>query len=325
MDPLLIDMVELFRSKHRGGLTLPRLADSLGISRSRFGRGIEELRQLGYVFREMPQGEITLVSSPDRMIDTEIWSGLKTKTFARHLHCYRRIGSTNARAQELAEAGAPEGTVVVAEEQTKGRGRLGRGWHSASGLGIWSSIILRPMLSLRQASGISLLAALAFAESVEHELGLVVGLKWPNDGLIGGMKVFGVLTEVSAEVDRVYYAVCGTGINVAHRRGDFPPSLRDTAGSLAMAKGGPVDRLAFYRTFLHRFETAYRGFRRNGIAPFMPGYRERSILLGREVVVKQGDRTINGIASEVDDSGALVVRVGRRRVTIHAGEATLRM
>jgi len=324
MESLLPEIVTLLRSKGRGGHTLPRLADILGISRLRLGRGLDELRKLGYVIQETPRGMLALVSSPDRMIDTEIWPGLKTKTFARRLHCYRRIGSTNARALELAEVGTPEGTVVVAEEQTKGRGRLGRAWHSAPGLGIWSSVILRPAVSLQQASGISLLAALAFAETVEHELGLVVELKWPNDGLIGGRKILGVLTEVSAEVDRLYYAICGTGINVAHQPKDFPPGLRDTAGSLAMAKGAPVDRIAFYRAFLYRFETLYRRFRREGIGLFLPAYRERSILLGKEVAVKQGDQTTTGVATAIDDNGALVLRTGRRLVTIFAGEATLR-
>ena len=258
------------------------------------------------------------------MIDTEIHSGLKTKVFARQLHCYKRIGSTNTRAMELAEAGAPEGTVVVAEEQTLGRGRLGRSWHSPAGLGIWSSIVLRPAVTLQRASGLSLVAALAFADAAQTELGLDAQLKWPNDALLDGRKVMGVLTEVSAELDRVNHAVCGTGINVSHTPEDFPRALREQATSLAIATGQPVGRLAFYRSFLERFEKLYRQFVREGLAPLLPEYRRRSMLLGKDVTVRQGRDAISGVAEQIDDNGALIIRDGRSHVVVFAGEATLR-
>ncbi|MBI3872298.1 MAG: biotin--[acetyl-CoA-carboxylase] ligase [candidate division Zixibacteria bacterium] len=324
MDPLLTDIVVLLRAKRPAhGTSAAGLAAALNIPVARLNRALDEIRELGYVLQVESSEAIRLVSSPDRMIDTEILSGLKTKLFARQLHCYRKIGSTNTRATQLAESGAPEGTVVVAEEQTGGRGRLGRSWHSAPGLGIWSSVILRPQMPLQRASGLSLLAALAFAEVAEERLGLRVDLKWPNDGLIDGKKILGVLTEVSAEVDRVYHAVCGTGINVSHQPHDFPPSLRPAAGSLAMAAGEPVDRIAFYRAFLERFETLYRRFRRGGIAPFLPDYRRRSILLGKDVTIRQGEQTISGVATGIDDNGALIIRSGKREVVISSGEATL--
>jgi BirA family biotin operon repressor/biotin-[acetyl-CoA-carboxylase] ligase len=142
--------------------------------------------------------------------------------------------------------------------------------------------------------------------------------------LIDGHKVLGVLTEVSTETDQVYFAVCGTGINVSHLPTDFPQSLRQPAGSLAMACGHSVDRLAFYRAFLSQFETLYRRFRRDGIAPFLDDYRKRSLLLGREVIVTQGPLTIQGRAITIDENGALIVRDGRKNTVIFAGEATLR-
>ena len=325
MEALINDIADLLRTRRVShGWTDVELADTLGISKSRVLKALDELRELGYEFSASASGALRILKSPDRMIDTEILAGLKTRTFARHLHCYNRLSSTNTRAIELAEAGAPEGTVVVAEEQTGGRGRLGRSWHSSPGLGIWSSVILRPQIPLQKASGLSLLAALAFAQTAENVLDLKVDLKWPNDGLIDGRKVLGILTEVTAETDRVYFAVCGTGINVSHRQSDFPLSLRSTAGSLSAASGHSVDRLAFYRAFLFEFEALYRTFRRDGIQPFLGEYRKRSLLLGREVVVHQGHTIIRGKAVAIDDNGALVVRDGKRDIVVFAGEATLK-
>ena len=325
MEALINDIADLLRTRRAAhGWTDAELADTLGISKSRVIKALEELRELGYEFSASSSGALRILKAPDRMIDTEILAGLKTRTFAKHLHCYNRLSSTNTRALELAEAGAPEGTVVVAEEQTGGRGRLGRSWHSPPRLGIWSSIILRPQIPLQKASGLSLLAALAFAQTAEEQLGLTVDLKWPNDGLIDGRKVLGILTEVSAETDRLYFAVCGTGINVSHLPTDFPPALRTTAGSLTMAVGRPVDRIGFYRAFLASFETLYRIFRRDGIHPFLADYRKKSMLLGREVTVHQGHTAIHGRAVAIDDNGALVIRDGRKDIVVFAGEATLR-
>jgi BirA family biotin operon repressor/biotin-[acetyl-CoA-carboxylase] ligase len=299
------------------------LASTLGLSRARVSHALDDLRSLGYCFTVDAREHVHLTAAPDRMIDTEILSGLKTRVFGRHLHCYKRVGSTNTRAAELADSGAPEGTLVVAEEQVEGRGRLGRGWHSAQGLGIWSSVILRPQLPLPRAYGLSLLAALAFAEIAASELGLEVDLKWPNDGLIAGRKILGVLSELSTEKDRLRYAICGMGINVSHQLEDFPPELRRTAGSLAMAAGHPVERVAFFRVFLAAFERLYRGFRREGIAPYLDDYRRRSLLLGREVSVVLGRETIRGKAVAIDENGALIVRVGRQDRVVFAGEASL--
>lgn len=325
MELLINEIAVLLRTRRpASGWTIAELQHALGASHARVQKAIEQMRDLGYELSASNGGAFHITRGPDRMIDTEILAGLKTRIFARQLHCYNRLGSTNTRAIELAESDAPEGTIVVAEEQTGGRGRLGRAWHSPRGLGIWSSIVLRPQIPLPKASGLSLLAALAFAHSAERELGLQVDLKWPNDGLIDGRKVLGILTEVSAETDRVYYAVCGTGINVSHSSSDFPESLRHHAISLAMACGHSVDRLGFYRTFLLEFESLYRGFRREGISPYLDDYRRRSILLGREVTVRQGHAVIIGRAVAIDDNGALVVREGRKDTVVFAGEATLR-
>lgn len=323
MDPLTAEVIGLLRG-HKRPPALGSLAMALNISVPRLQRTLENLKDLGYQVAVDHDQHLSLLSSPDRMTDIEILSGLKTRSFGRHLYCYRQIGSTNAAAITLAERGAPEGTVVVAEEQTKGRGRLGRHWHSPAGLGIWSSVVLRPEVSPAQAGGLSLLAALAFAETVESELGLEVQLKWPNDGLINRRKVCGVLVELSAEVDRVHFAICGVGINVAHTAKDFPSALRKTAGSLAIARGAPVDRLAFYRAFLLRFETIYRRFRHEGLAPLLPAYRQRSLLLGKKVTVRQGRLKITGTATEIDNTGGLVVRSGKKEIVAHSGEATLR-
>lgn len=301
-----------------------QLAEMLSVTRARLARIFDELTELGYEFEIIRNGAVHIARAPDRMIDTEIVNGLRTRTFGRALHCYRQVGSTNVVAIELAESGAPEGTVVVAEEQTRGRGRLGRNWHSAPGLGIWSSVVLRPKIAPDAVTGISIVAALAFAETVDNHLGLDVQLKWPNDGLIDNRKVCGILVELSAEVGRLHYAVCGTGINVAHKETDFPPEIRPQATSLTIAAGRPVDRLAFYRRFLFDFEVLYQRFVRDGLAPLLPIYRARSILLGHTVTVSQGERHTTGMAEEIDEFGRLIIRSQGQRVALNSGEATLR-
>lgn len=323
MDKLADDVIHQLRSQ-TAPATLAQLAATLSVGRDRLSSVLDDLKSLGYRFQTDAHEHLELVQSPDRMIDVEIWAGLKTRTFARQLQCYQRLGSTNATAIEFAEADAPEGTVVVAEEQLRGRGRLGRNWHSAPGLGIWSSVVLRPRVTPDAITGLSLVAGLAFAETVAHELGLEAQLKWPNDGLLDGRKVCGILVELSAEIGRVRYAVCGTGINVAHQPDDFPPELRATAGSLAMAAGVPVDRLSFYRTFLLQLETLYHRFQRDGLEPLLPGYRRHSLLLGKDVTVRRGDHVISGTAEGIDELGRLVVRQGNETIAISSGEATLR-
>lgn len=325
---LQIGVIELL---HARPLTTLQLVEILGADADVLSAALHELAGHGYVIAPDADGALRLIARPDRMIDTEILAGLRTKIFAKGLHCYAKVRSTNTRAVELADSGAPEGTIVVAEEQTGGKGRLGRQWFSASGLGIWSSIILRPSGLLQRASGLSLLAALAFAQTVEQKLNLTVGLKWPNDGLIDGKKVLGVLTEVSAlkrrpsiENDLVEYAVCGTGINVSHTAEDFPDEFRARAISLAMAQGRPVDRMALYRAFLEHFDALYTRFRSDGIPPFLAEYKRRSVLLGQEVAIKQGHHTITGTAVDLDDNGALIVRNGQQDTVVFSGEATLR-
>ncbi|HUU45648.1 MAG TPA: biotin--[acetyl-CoA-carboxylase] ligase [Acidobacteriota bacterium] len=318
-DQLLIDIVARLRVRPSDRR---ELAAAVNLSPEQLDEAAAELRGFGYAL-DVAHDRIALTETPDRMIDTEILAGLQTAIFARQLHCYGTIRSTNVRARELAEAGAPDGTVVVAEQQTGGIGRFGRPWHSAAGLGIWSTVILRPPGPPEKVSGLSLLAGVVFAQTVEEELGLTVGLKWPNDGLIDGKKVIGILTELATESGNVEYAVCGTGINVAHTATDFPPELREIAASLAMAKGEPVGRMAFYRAFLRRFDTHYRHFRNEGIGPFLSDYRDRSILLGRDVTIQQGKKTITGRAVAIDDSGALVIRSGSDDILVFSGEATL--
>ncbi|MBD3298556.1 MAG: biotin--[acetyl-CoA-carboxylase] ligase [candidate division Zixibacteria bacterium] len=323
IDPLADDVIHHLRTTDPPP-SESQLADTLSVTRARLARIFDELTVLGYVFETTRNGAVHIAHTPDRMIDTEIVNGLRTRTFGRTLHCYRQVGSTNITAIELAESGAPEGTVVVAEEQTRGRGRLGRNWHSSPGLGIWSSVVLRPNIAPDAVTGISIVAALAFAETVDNQLGLDVQLKWPNDGLIDNRKVCGILVELSAEVGRLHYAVCGTGINVAHKETDFPAEIRPQASSLTIATGRPVDRLAFYRQSLFDFEELYQTFMRDGLAPLLPIYRARSILLGQTVTVTQGETHTTGLAEEIDECGRLIVRSAGQRVALNSGEATLR-
>lgn len=245
----------------------------------------------------------------------EIERGLQTQRLGRPLHVHDRVKSTNDVARELAEAGAPEGTAVLAREQTGGRGRMGRRWASPPG-GLWLSVVLRPQLSVAEWTRLGFAASVAAAAAVEEVAGVPVGLKWPNDLVVGGRKLGGVLVEAGGA-----YAIAGIGINTNVQVELLEPEIAAAATSLS-AMGRNVDLAALVRRVLLELEHHYGMLQRDGPA-VMAKWRERSITLGRAVRVIGAD-VFDGIAETVDDDGALLVRTpsGVRRV--FAGEVSLR-
>jgi BirA family biotin operon repressor/biotin-[acetyl-CoA-carboxylase] ligase len=299
------------------------LAEKLGISRAAVFKRVEALRERGYAIEARHAQGYVLVGTPDRLDATELGPHLAGSWRAIEWHA--TIDSTQRRARELARTGAAEGTIVVAETQTAGRGRLGRRWHSPPGANLYFSVILRPPLEPAVVPQLALVAGLAVAQTIRAVTDLDARLKWPNDVLVGGRKVTGVLTEMDAELEQVHSVVAGIGVNVNAPADAFPPELRRTATSLAIACGRRVDRVAFTARVFADLEALYRRFLAAGFTALRVEWERLSALADRTVVVAGADGEIGGRVVGLGDDGAL--RLVDAAGTMHrvvAGEVTIR-
>jgi len=315
------EVLALLRRLRGKPLALQRLATELQLEEPRLERAIAELRGMGYEIIEHPNG-YQLHKRSWRLVPTEIEDGLTTSILGKTIYCFEHLTSTNERAFQLASEGVPDGTLVIAERQTKGRGRLARNWFSPPGLGIWMTLILRPKIKPANAPGLSLVAGLALALTIEEHLNIPARLKWPNDCLLNGKKTAGILTELSADCGRVEFVILGIGINVGHGEDDFPSELRHTATSLALAAQKPIDRVKFLQVFLRRLELDYFQFMRVGLGPTIGRYESHCSLIGCEIEAQVGRRTIRGRAARIDPGGGLVIDVAGAETILTAGEVT---
>jgi BirA family biotin operon repressor/biotin-[acetyl-CoA-carboxylase] ligase len=297
------------------------LAEQLGMSRAAVFKHVEALRTRGYaIAAEHAQGYV-LTGTPDRLDATEL--GPRLTGSWRDVVWYAEIDSTQRVARELAHAGAPEGTVVFAETQTAGRGRLGRTWHSPPGTNLYCSIVLRPALAAARVPELALVAGLAVARAVDT-VGLRALLKWPNDVLVDGRKAAGILTEMEAELERVHVVIVGIGVNVNATAEHFPEYLHGKATSLAIATGAPVDRIGFAARLLAEMEACLARHHDGGFAALRPEWEDRSALTGRRVTVAGPHGALTGEVAGLDDDGAL--RLADPAGTVHrivAGEVTI--
>jgi BirA family biotin operon repressor/biotin-[acetyl-CoA-carboxylase] ligase len=300
-----------------------KLAYRLQINLNTLDSALAELKSWGYKIRVSKGKGIRLEGVPDLLTSLEIKEGLKTKTLGKEIHAYHSLGSTNEVAFRLAEAGAAEGTMVVAEKQTAGRGRLSRKWHSPPGLGIWLSLILRPQIPLAWVPALSLCATLACIQTTEKLTGKIALLKWPNDAFLNGKKFSGVLTELSAEADRMNFVVLGIGINLNHTARDFPRLLRSKATSLRMESKKKIPRVFFLQNFLENFEDIYLNYKKEGLEKFKPEIMKKFYLLNKEATVQVGEKKLTGKAVDIDPCGALILETKSGLKTITAGDVTL--
>lgn len=237
-----------------------------------------------------------------------ILTHLKTRCFGRVIRHYTETSSTNDVAQQLAEAGAKEGTLVLAEEQTQGRGRLGRSWFSQRHDGIYASLVLRPRLKPRHAAILTLSAAVAASKAIEQVSGLATDIKWPNDLLLSGRKCCGILSEMQAEQDVIRHVIVGIGINVNHA--SFPEELRAQAASLLLEGRRPYSRVAILCALLESFEALYDGVQAGNRAMVIEQWIQRSSFAsGKAVTVDLGGKRIGGITAGLGETGTLQVRL----------------
>ena len=316
-------ILELLRNAGGNYVSGEEIAVQLGVSRTAVWKHIQELRQAGYDIVSHSRSGYSLRQAPDLLLPGEIRNGLETTLIGQDIRYFEDVSSTNTVAKALAADGAVEGTIVVSEAQGAGRGRLSRGWFSPARKGIWFSLILRPDFLPQDAPKCTLLAAVAVVRAI-RQFSLSVGIKWPNDILFEGRKLVGILTEMSAEMERVNYIVIGTGINVNMDTADFPPEVAEIATSLSIMKGEHLPRVKLLQAVLTAMEELYLDVLQNGFVSVLDEWRQYSVTLGQEVRVLGIHESFVGKAVDIDEDGALLVDTehGRRRVL--AGDVSIR-
>ncbi len=301
-------ILRLFR-EHGGFVSGGQLSRMLEVSRTAVWKHISALRGAGYVIEAVPSRGYRLVSAPDLLNREEIAARLNTAIMGRRLVCLDQTGSTNSDAFRLAEEGAPEGTVVMADAQSGGKGRRGRTWSSPAGVNLYCSVVLRPRVMPHEAPQLTFLSAVAVARSIGQVTGLQTEIKWPNDVLLGGSKVAGLLNEMSAETDGINFVILGIGVNLNMTLAQFPSDLRNPATSLLVASGRPVARARFAATLLNELDRLYADFLTHGFGPVREKWRLHCNARGREVVVSDaGSEVVRGIFDGIDGDGALLLR-----------------
>lgn len=296
----------------------------LDVSRTAVWKHIQALKEEGYDIEGHSRRGYRLRSAPDLLLPEELCPHLTTTRLGRCISYLTLTDSTNNEAKKLAAAGCPEGQIVVAEEQASGRGRLARGWFSPFGKGIWFSIVLRPPFSPQEAPKCTLLAAVAVSRAIRQATGVACGIKWPNDILVGGRKLVGILTEMSAEMDAINYIVIGIGINVNVDADDLPPELQEIAGSLTMATGRSFSRIELLAAVLSELERVYDQAVKGGFASLLEEWRQESLTLGQAVDVVGSGQQFSGVAEDIDSDGALLVRTAAGLQRVLAGDVSIR-
>ena len=297
-------ILEILRSEPTGYVSGEAICETLGVSRSAIWKHMESLRALGYTIEAFPHRGYRLVASPDKLLSEELSYNLKTEVLGKSILSYETVSSTNDVAYDLAKKGSAEGIVIVSEGQTEGKGRLGRSWASPKGKGIYLSILLRPTLPPQAIPKLTLFAALSAARAIRTVTGLAPQMRWPNDLLLDGKKVAGVLTEMDAEQDRVHFVIVGIGINV----NTDAESLPSEATSLKIEMGEGVSRVALARSLLEEFDQLYLSFREGKSDETMEECRKLSAVLGTHVTIEQVNGRKEGYALDIDEEGALLLR-----------------
>lgn len=299
------------------------LAAELGCTRAAVWKHVAALRAAGHEIRGRRSSGYVLECAATPLDSATLGPALTGSW--RTIEWYDAIDSTQRRARELADAGAAEGSIVLADRQTAGRGRLGRAWFSPPGVNVMGTIVLRPACDPSAVAPLALVAGLAVADAVEDAIGLRPGLKWPNDVQLGGRKVAGILAELHGEIDRVEAVLLGVGLNVNLPQEALPAELRSIATSLRIACGRPLDRVAVAARLLAAIEARYARFLAGGFREMRSEWEAASVLTDHDVDVAGGGTAVAGRVRGVDDDGALVLETvdGVRRRVI-AGEVTLR-
>lgn len=319
-------IVEMLRNAGENFISGESIAGELGISRTAVWKHIQALRDSGYEILSRERRGYKLKDAPDLLLPSEIQIGLDTEIVGKEMNYYPSVDSTNRVAKKLAYHGAADGAIVVAEEQTGGKGRLDRNFFSPRGKGIWFSVILRPNFLPKDAPKCTLLAAVAVAEAMAR-FNLKPEIKWPNDIMHDGRKLVGILTEMTGEIGKITYLVIGVGINVNISRDEFPEDLRGIATSLTEMNGGEeLPRVYLLRAVLEEFDKLYREVTASGFDKVLERWKKYNFTLGKNVrVISASDGSFfTGRAIDLNHDGALVVETADGLQTVYAGDVSIR-
>lgn len=306
-DRKILELLQLLSANPMIVLSGRKLAKHIGVSDDTVWRWVGKLRSLGVEVEGHRGSGYHLQKSADVLIPAVLRRRLEGTPFAKHIHHFFSVGSTNDVALELGHSGEPNGSVVLAEQQTAGRGRVGRSWHSEKARGIYMSVLLRPAITPAEAPLITLAAGVAARDAVAEAAGLTPDVRWPNDLILNGKKAGGILTEMHAEPDRVRFVVVGVGINVNHET--MPAELRSTATSLRIETGRSHSRAELVVRLLHRLDAYYSQFIRQGAEPILRRFAEvSSYCEGKRVRVATARETFLAVTAGLEPSGVLRVR-----------------
>lgn len=321
-DKRLASLVALFANNATISISGERIAREIGVSRSTVWRWISQLREVGVRVKGRPRTGYFLERVPDILTPDLLRAQLKGSLFGKRVYHFFKTDSTNRIAMELAQSAEPEGAVILAEEQTAGRGRAGRSWHSEKASGIYTSILLRPKISPVQAPLLTMMAGLSARSAIQAQTGLEVDLKWPNDLMLNGKKLGGILTEMYSDTTMVRFVVVGIGLNVNQEK--FPGELASTAISLRSASGKSQSRMELLARLLREFESDYNRFLREGAKSVTDRFvQASSYAVGKKVRVTSGSESYTGITSGLAPEGMLKVqRDDGQVVTVIAGDVT---
>lgn len=304
----------LYRNKGRF-LSGQKISEAIGCSRTAVWKHIRELIDSGYRIEAVQKSGYRLERAPEGIDEAALSAGLKTEQMGRRIVFSESMDSTQKQALRLAEDGAESGTLVITNEQTSGRGRLGHGWTSVRGKNITMSLIVRPGLPIEKTPQLTLITAVAAAETIERTAAVPCGIKWPNDILIEGKKIVGILTELQAEENRIKAVVIGIGMNVNTEASVYRKHRLNTATSLTALTGETYDLNRFVQDFLLNFEYRLGQFMRDGFTAIKPLWESRAVSLGKQIRVRRpGGHMLEGRAIGIDDEGVLLLEEDNGRI-----------
>ena len=317
------EILEYFRKAGGNYVSGEEISKDLHVSRTAIWKHINVLKERGYIFESSTRKGYRLIYAPDLLTPLEIEGVLHTESFGRNVVYFEMTASTNEEAKKAARKGAEEGTVVVTEEQTMGKGRLTRGFYSPFAKGIWFSLILRPKFFPMEASKCTLLAAVGVCRGIRR-LGLEeAGIKWPNDILCGDKKLVGMLCEMSASMEKIDYIIMGIGINTGMKKSEFPEEFRESATSF-LNEGIHVSRKELLAAVLAELEAEYKVAQEEGFDRVLEDWRKLSVTLGKDVRVIFGNENYIGKAVDIDRDGCLLVETEKGIRRIMAGDVSIR-
>jgi BirA family transcriptional regulator, biotin operon repressor / biotin---[acetyl-CoA-carboxylase] ligase len=318
-------LLSALRREEGSALSSDELTAALGISSADLQTRLQTLRKLGYTIAPTPHHGLLLRAAPDVLHRDDLMSlAQNNHVIGRDIQVFGETTSTNDLADKLGRDGVAEGIVVFAESQTRGRGRLGRAWFSPAGKGLWFSVLLRPEMRPQTATQMTVAVATSTVRAIRAHTGIAPEIKWPNDVLVGGKKLAGVLTEMSAELDRIKYMVLGIGLDVNLSSNDLPAELRGVATSLLIETRQSWRRADLAGAILAELDRDYSRIRSDRFSELAEEWERYCSTLGQQVAINIGGRIVHGRAESLDDDGALLLRTEHGHLErIVGGDVTL--